>query len=56
MKTGRGFKTSMVGPLEILVALVGIEIWKGSYKSGIFSGRLSMSPCLENNFSLVIDT
>ena len=56
MNPGENFETSVVGPLGILVALVKIKIGQGSYNSGIFSGRLSMSPFLAIRFFLVIET
>ena len=56
MNPGANFETSVVGPLEILVALVKRQIGKGYSNSGIFSRRPSKSPFLAINFSLVIDT
>ena len=56
MKPGEKFETSMVGPLGVLVALFKRNIWQGSFKSGIFVGRPSMSPFLEISFSLKIET
>ena len=49
-ETREGFETSVVGPLVILVHLVKRKIGQGYSKSGIFSGRLSMSPFLGISF------
>ena len=43
MNSGEDFRTSMVRPLGILVALVKIKIGKGSSKSVISVGKLFMS-------------
>ena len=56
MNPGANFETSVVGPLEILVALVKRQIGQGSSNSGRFSGRPSMSPFLAICFSPVIKT
>ena len=56
MNPGVNFETSVVGPLVILVALVKRQIGQGSYNSGRFSGRPSMSPFLAIRFILVIET
>ena len=44
----------MVGPLGNLVALVRKQMGQGSYKSGRFYGKPSMSPSLAIGFILVI--
>ena len=54
MNPGEKFETSVVGPLEILVALVKRKIEQGYSNSGRFSGRPSMSPFLTIHFSQVI--
>ena len=56
MNPGEKLETSVVGPLGILVALVKRQIGQGSYNSGRFSGRPSMSPFPAISFSLVIET
>ena len=56
MNPGANFETSVVGPLGSLVALVKIHMGQGSYNSGIFNGRPSMSPFLDIRFSLMIET
>ena len=56
MKPGGNYKTSVVGTLGILVALVNIQIGKGSSNPGRFFGRPSMSPFIAIRFSLVIYT
>ena len=50
------FEKSMVVPLDILVALVKIQIRQVSYKLGIFFGRTFMSTFILISFSLKIDT
>ena len=55
-KPRENFKTSMVGTLGILVPLVKRKIRKGSSKSGIFVGIISMSIFLVVRFSLSIET
>ena len=49
------FEISMIGPKEVLVALIKRQIGKGYYKSGIFFRRSSMNPFLDIHFSLTID-
>ena len=49
MNPGANFKTSLVAPLVILVALVKIQIGQGS-------SNLGMSRFLAIRFSLVIET
>ena len=56
MKPGANFETSVVGPLECLVALVKRQIRKGYYNPGRISGRPSMSSFLAIHFSLVVET
>ena len=56
MKPGANFDTSVVGPLEILVALVKRQTGQGYSKSRIFYVRPSMTPFLAINFSIVIET
>ena len=56
MKPGANVDTSVVGTLGILVAFIKIQIGQVSYKSWRFSGRISMSPFISINFSLVIYT
>ena len=56
MNPGAHFETSVVGRLVILVAFVRRQIGQGYSKSGIFSGRPSMSPFLTIHFSMVIET
>ena len=56
MNPGAHLDTSVVGPLEILVALVRRQIGQGSSNSGRFSGRPSISNFLAIRFSLVIET
>ena len=51
MNPGANFETSVVGPLEILVALVKRQIGQGSSNSGIFSVKPSMSHFLAIRFS-----
>ena len=56
MNPGENFKTSVVGPLEILFALVKRKIGQGSSNSWRFYGRPFMSPFLAIRFSQVIET
>ena len=56
MNPGENFQTSVVGPLEILVALVKRQIGQGYSNSGRFSGRTSISPFLAIRFIRVIET
>ena len=56
MNSGENVKTSVVGPLEFLVALVKRQIGQGSSNSGRFSERPFMSPFLAIGFSWVIET
>ena len=56
MNSGANFETSVVGPQGILVVSVMRQIGQGSYNSSRFYGRPSMSPFLDINFSLVIET
>ena len=46
MISGGKFETSLVEPLEALVALVKIQICQGVFKSGRFYGRPSVSPLI----------
>ena len=56
MKQIETFDISVVGPLEIFVALVKIKIGQVYSNSGVFCGKPSMSPFLAIRFSPVIET
>ena len=56
MKQMETFDISVVGPLEIFVALVKIKIGQVYSNSGIFYGKPSMSPFPDIRSSLVIET
>ena len=54
MNPAGDFKTSVVGPLIILVAVAKRQIGRGYFMSGRSIGRPSMSPFLVIRFSMVI--
>ena len=56
MKPGANFKTSVFGPLGIIVAFIKRQIGQVYSKSVIFSGKPSMSPFIDIIFSHSIET